>query len=404
MKKILCISLLVLLSSQAFSQGSPDYGSGLKINFNEDGSNYMRFIAWGQMWAQYNDDVPDNQKSLEFSTRRARLLTYAQFGPRFLILAHFGLNSLNADNMSPVGKDNSSQLFFHDFWLQYSLTKDHAIGTGLHYWNGISRSNNQSTLNMLTLDNNRQSWPTLGLTDQFARHQGVYAKGSIDKFQYRVAVNEALTNSLDTRNFQDNVGTTIYAGRKVLGSKDAGFNYAGYFEYNFLDPESNFLPYKVGTYLGTKKVFNLGAGFFLHPNGTIRSNGTTISSEDVSIFAVDAFYDAPIGENKGAITAYAVYQNNEYGKDYLYSAYGTGSMLYGHIGYLIPTEKLTKLQAYVSFASNSYDAVDDNRNVFGIGSNLFLNGHNSKLTLEYKNEKFGSSETGTLTLQAMIYL
>lgn len=88
----------------------------MKINFNEDGSNYMRFIAWGQLWAQYNDDVPDGQKSLEFSTRRARILTYAQFGSKFLILAHFGLNSMNADNMSPVGKDNSSQLFFHDFW------------------------------------------------------------------------------------------------------------------------------------------------------------------------------------------------------------------------------------------------------------------------------------------------
>ncbi len=404
MKRILFISLLALLSTQVFSQGSPDYGSGMKIKFNEDGSNYMRFIAWGQMWVQYNDDVPDQQKSIEFSTRRARLLTYAQFGSKFLILAHFGLNSMNADNMSPLGKDNSSQLFFHDFWLQYSLTKDHAIGTGLHYWNGISRLNNQSTLNLLTLDNNRQSWATLGLTDQFARHQGVYAKGSIDKFQYRVAINESLTNGLDSRNVQDNVGTTIYAGRKVVGSKDAGFNYAGYFEYNFLDQESNFLPYKVGTYLGTKRVFNLGAGFFLHPNGTVRSNGTTISSEDVSIFAVDAFYDAPLGENKGAITAYAVYQNNEYGKDYLFSAYGTGSMLYGHIGYLIPTEKLTKLQPYVSFASSSYDAVDDNRNVFGIGSNLFLNGHHSKLALEYKNEKFGSSETGTLTLLAMIYL
>src|SRR5680860_1291448 len=387
-----------------FSQGNPDYGSGMKIKFNEDGSNYMRFIAWGQMYAQYNDNVPDEQKSLEFSTRRARILTYAQFGSKFLILAHFGLNFLNADSMTPVGKGDGSQLFFHDFWLQYSLTKDHAIGAGLHYWNGISRLNNQSSLNFLTLDNNRQSWATISLTDQYARHQGVYAKGSIDKFQYRVAINESLTNGLDSRNVEDNVGTTIYAGRKVLGSKDAGFNYAGYFEYNFLDQESNFLPYKVGTYLGTKKVFNLGAGFFLHPNGTVRSNGTTISSEDVSIFAVDAFYDAPLGESKGAITAYAVYQNNDYGKNYLYSAYGTGSMLYGHIGYLIPTEKLTKLQPYVSFASNSYDAVDDNRNVFGIGTNLFMNGHNSKLTLEYKNEKFGSSETGTLTLQAMIYL
>ncbi len=404
MKKILCISLLALLSSEVFSQGAPDYGSGMKISFDQEGSKTLRIIAWGQMWAQYQRDVPDGQKPLEFSTKRARLLTYAQFGPKFLILAHFGLNSLNAENMSPLGKDNGSQLFFHDFYVQYSLAKNHAIGTGLHYWNGISRLNSQSTLNLMTLDNNRQSWATLGLTDQFARHQGVYAKGSIDKFQYRIAINEAITNGLDSRNVQESPATTVYAGRRVLGSGDAGFNYAGYFEYNFLDQESNFLPYKVGSYMGTKKVFNLGAGFFIHPKGSLRSDEGTISGEDVSIFAVDAFYDAPLGENKGAITAYAVFQNNDYGENYLFSAYGTGSMVYGHIGYMIPTEKLTKLQPYVSFASNSYDAVDDNRNVFGIGTNLFMNGHHSKLTLEYKNEKFGNSESGTLTLQAMIYL
>ena len=72
--------------------------------------------------------------------------------------------------------------------------------------------------------------------------------------------------------------------------------------------------------------------------------------------------------------------------------------------YSMPTEKLTKVQPYISYASNSYDAVEDNRNVFGIGSNIYMNGHNSKLTLEYKNEKFGDSKTGTVTLQAMIYL
>ena len=96
----------------------------------------------------------------------------------FLILTHFGLNSLNANNMTPIGTGERSQLFFHDVWGQYSLSKNHAIGGGLHYWNGISRANNQSTLNMLTLDNQRQSWATLGLSDQFARHIGIYLKGS----------------------------------------------------------------------------------------------------------------------------------------------------------------------------------------------------------------------------------
>jgi hypothetical protein len=43
---------------------------------------------------------------------------------------------------------------------------------------------------------------------------------------------------------------------------------AGYVEYQFFDKEANFLPYKVGTYLGTKKMFNIGAGFYTAPKGT----------------------------------------------------------------------------------------------------------------------------------------
>lgn len=393
-----------LISAVSFSQGSPDYGSGMKIKINEDGSKYMRVLAWGQMWAQYNDNVADDAKSTSLSTRRARILTYAQITPKFMILTHFGLNSLNADNMSPTGKSESSQLFFHDFWVQYNLNSKHVVGSGLHYWNGISRLNNQSTLNFLTLDNNRQSWSTLGLTDQFARHQGVFAKGSFGNFQYRVAINESMTNSLDARNPQDILNTTVYAGRKILGSKKSGTNYAGYFEYGFLDQESNFLPYKVGTYLGTKKVFNVGAGFFLHPSGSVYNDGNSNIAQDVSIFAIDAFYDAPIGSKKAAITAYAKFQTNDYGKNYLYSAYGTGSFFYGHFGYLLSTEKTTKIQPYISYASNSYDATNDKRNNLGIGSNLYMSGHNSKLTLEYSNEKFGNNETGLVTLQAMIYL
>ena len=80
-------------------------------------------------------------------------------------------------------------------------------------------------------------------------------------------------------------------------------------------------------------------------------------------------------------------------------------MLYSHLGYVFAGDKTkTRYQPYVSFASNSYDATDDNRNVFGIGANAYLNGHNSKLTLEYKNQKFGDTDTGAITLQAMIYL
>jgi len=410
---LLFIILFIASSRCLFAQGSPDYSGGLKVKFDEEGSKYLRIISWAQVQANYNlDDTFDangNENSpISFNLRRARVLMFAQINEKFLILTHFGLNSLNSSQLSPTGKGEGSQLFFHDVWAQYSIAKNHTLGGGLHYFNGISRLNNQSTLNMMTLDNNRQSWATIGLSDQFARHLGVFAKGTFDKLQYRVAINDASVATLDGRAAVAG-GEAVYNGRATLGSKAASKTYAGYFDYNFLDQESNFLPYKVGTYLGGKKVFNVGAGFFLHPSGAVIDTGTELApnleGDDVSIFAVDAFYDTPLGENGSAITAYAVYQNSNYGKNYLYSAYGTGSMVYGHVGFVFKGENTkTRYQPYVSYGTHSYEAVDDSRNTLGIGVNAYMSGHNSKLTLEYKKQEFGATDSNIITLQAMIYL
>ncbi|MGJ8550038.1 hypothetical protein [Winogradskyella wichelsiae] len=407
------IGLFIMFFQFMIAQGSPDYSGGLKFKFNEDGSKYLRLISWAQVQANYNTDETfdgngNENSKLNFNLRRARVLMFAQINKDFLILTHFGLNSLTSSTLSPTGKGDGSQLFFHDVWAQYNVGENHTVGGGLHYFNGISRLNNQSTLNIMTLDNNRQSWATIGLSDQFARHLGVFMKGKFNKLQYRVAVNDASVSSLDGRTAVAG-GDAVYNGRSNLGSKAAGKTYAGYFDYHFLDQESNFLPYKVGTYLGEKKVFNIGAGFFLHPEGSVIDTGTAIApnleGEDVSIFAVDAFYDTPIGEDGSAITAYAVYQNSDYGKNYLYSAYGTGSMLYGHVGYVLNGDKLkTRFQPYLSYGTHSYDAVDDNRSTLGVGINAYMSGHNSKLTLEYMNQSFGSVDTSTISLQAMIYL
>jgi hypothetical protein len=309
--------------------------------------------------------------------------------------------------MSPTGLGAGSQVFMHDAWAQYSLGKNNAIGGGLHYWNGISRLNNQSTLNLMTLDNQRQSWATLGLSDQFARHIGVYAKGTVGKFQYRVAVNGAGTTNLQATTVPANNGTATYTGKRLLGSKEAGRTYAGYFEYGFLESESNFLPYKVGTYLGTKKVFNIGAGFFSHPNGSVIADAAgNLSGENVTIFGLDAFYDVPVGTQGAALTAYALYQNTDYGKNYrLGTTYETGSMVHGHLGYVLPGKSKTRFQPYVSYDERQIDAINDNASQLGIGANAFFSGHNSKLTLEYQTLKYGTNKAvNTVTLQAMIYL
>jgi hypothetical protein len=50
MKKLLTFIGLALISSSMYSQGSPDYGSGLKINLNPEGNKFIRFILWDQLW------------------------------------------------------------------------------------------------------------------------------------------------------------------------------------------------------------------------------------------------------------------------------------------------------------------------------------------------------------------
>ena len=98
MKKILIIIGLALINNSLYSQGSPDYGNGLKINLNQQGDKYIRFILWDQFWVRNTDMNPgsmvggeatDNSWSL--GNRRLRALAYAQVSKRYMILAHFGI-------------------------------------------------------------------------------------------------------------------------------------------------------------------------------------------------------------------------------------------------------------------------------------------------------------------------
>ncbi len=410
---LLLCGLLLFVYNPINSQGFPNYDGGFKFKLNEDGSKYMRIVSWVQGQAIYNlDDSLDsngNENSqLNFNLRRARILMYSQLNKNFLIVTHFGLNSLNSNTISPLGTGEGSQLFFHGAWVEYNWGKNHALGGGLHYFNGISRLNSQSTLNMMTIDNHRQAWATLGLSDQFGRHIGIFAKGSFNKLQYRVSINEASVSSLDERTPEPG-GQAVYSGRSLLGSKKAGRTFAGYFDYHILDEESNLLPYKVGTYLGEKSIFNIGAGFFYHPSGAVIDNGTILQPElagdDVFIYGIDAFYDAPLSDRGNAFSAYALYQVSDYGRNYAFGPYGTGSIFCTHAGYVFKGEiTRRRYQPYISYGWQSYDAVDDNRNSIGIGINAYRSGHHSKFTLEYRSEVFGNFSTNYFTFQAMIYL
>ena len=410
-RSIFLVLFLFFLSNTAgSSQGAPDYLGGMKVTLNPDGSKYFRIVAWGQIWAQYKEQQNPIESNYSLSIRRARILLYYQLNKRFLLLSHFGVNGLNTSNSSPLGRGNGSQLFLHGLWTEYMIIPNFLYaGAGLHYWNGLSRLNSQSTLNMMTLDNNRSAWASLGLSDQFGRHLGIYLKGSTGRFAFRFAVNDAMRPSLDSE-LPLSVSTATYRGRELLG-KDAQFTYGGYFEYFFGHRESSFLPYKIGSYLGSQRVLTVGLGFFAHPNGTVTGDGEITNGHDIFHYNIDLFLDRPLRfEKQDAITWYASYTKYNYGPSYLINQtsrdIGTGDVFYTHVGYVVPSFTTRgRLQPYVSYAWKNFDAYDEVIHNVGIGLNWYIHGHHAKITTEYKwetgipipsNERF--------TIQAMVYL
>jgi len=390
---LLLLALLVFstnMTAQETEEVDHSY-KPLTVKLSQDGKKYVRFIMWHQLWVTSNNLSQENSNlQLSSSIRRSRLLAYAQVSPRFLILTHFGLNNLSTANLTSLGNNGDApQMFLHDAWGELMINKNIYIGAGLHYWKGLTRLANQSTLNFMTLDQSRpfNAWHSLGITDQFARHLGVYLKGASGKFEYRFAWNNPGRNPLGggrdySSNFTasgDPASDLTYTGASTTdadGNAVGNNIFEGYVKYNLWDNESTKLPYYVGTYLGKKKVLAFGAGFFLHPNGMY--NTVDATHESVSHFAADAFLDMPT--SSGALNAYAAFQSFNYGENYISRWGGTGSALYAQVGYYMSSNKL---MPYVAFSNSNYEGADDAIGALDIGVNYFINGHHCKVTAEY---------------------
>jgi hypothetical protein len=188
--------------------------------------------------------------------------------------------------------------------------------------------------------------------------------------------------------------------------------------------------------LGTKKVFNIGVGFDHWKNGMWHrtSAGDTVTQDQLQLGA-DVFLDMPLSKRKDAVTFYGSYYNFNFGKDYVRSigilnpadgggiyrgnalpTIGTGQIFYGQVGYLLPEFKLkTRFQLYGAFSHARFVGLKNAANelvpvnTIDAGLNVFMAGHHSKITLNYRaRPDFSSIESinykNELTLQFMVYL
>lgn len=459
MKKILTFIGLVLFSTSLYSQGSPDYGNGLKLNLNPEGDKYVRFILWNQIWLRNTEMNPGTmiadeatKNSWNIGNRRLRALAYAQITKRYMVLMHFGINNQTFINgggsgstgTGGYGNGKKPQMFFHDAWNEYAVVLPGeagkfslSIGAGLHYYMGLSRMTMASTLNFLTVDSPIFTWPLIDNSDQFARQMGMFAKGKYGKFEYRFSLNKPFATNLAP------VDVTNPAARVAVDNNgNPEFSKAGYVEYQFLDSESNLLPFKVGSYLGTKKVFNLGAGFYHQKDGTRTSVNSQIEKHDIALYAIDAFADLPLGnaKNKMALSAYAGFYNYNFGPNYLRNLgimnvgsndpnfigdkaiagagnlqpmIGSGNIYYLQAGLLLPSnadKPKIRIQPFAAYTNKNFKALENSSSQFDVGANWFIDGHHAKLTTQYSTRPTYTSASaepkskGEFILQFQIYL
>lgn len=416
---------------------STPYGGGMKVNISPDGTKYLRFLTWTQVWAQYNENNSNTIRNgapksdqLAFSMRRTRLIMLAQLNPRFMTYFDFGMENQSAVSggtpNDPNGPGKRATVYVHEAVAEYKVNKYLSVGGGLNYQVGVSRMTAASTATMMTYDIPVTNFPTLDQTDQFGFFLGFYGKGRIGNVDYRVAVDDAFaTNAASTP-------ATLRTNVAQFNPRNTNKIYQGYFSYAFLEKEANLLPFTTGTYLGTKKVFNIGIGGHYNAEGTYSRDqdnavNPTTHTHDIKLFGADVFYDAPIDTTTNtALTLYGVYYNYDFGPNYVRNAgvlnpgtgvtgtglanltgnalplIGTGHSYYAQAGLLLPKNLIgpkARLQPYVAYLRNSWEGLHDtdgNRkevNVYDAGLNLLLDGHNAKITLNYRARPDFSDQT-----------
>jgi hypothetical protein len=453
------------------AQGTDNYGAGLRINLDSTGKKYVRMLTWHQVWLRHNQNNPGStingeasSAQTDMSLRRSRFLVYAQINPNFLILTHFGINNANQVSGGAAGQGASGldgkkpQLFMHDAWVEQRVYKENlSIGAGLHYWQGPSRMSSASTMNFLAYDANILNWQNIEATDQFARQYGIFAKGKLLKskrIDYRASINfpfalpktNALT-TLDTAAARQGVNIAAYKGG---GQPKNAFQ--GYVQYQFWDIESNLLPFTVGTYLGTKKVFNVGLGMYHQANAmwspqyNVASNTFENRLHNQLFVSADVFLDLPFRfKTKDlALTFYGMFNKFDMGPNYVRNiaidnptngtvanqvsfngggnalpTVGTGNIYYAQTGLLLPkTQRIGKFQPYAAINYSKFDRIKDAVITPDFGLNWFLNGHSAKVTFNYRmrpvfkyadaNQKYGDvifdSRKDEFTVQFQIYL
>jgi hypothetical protein len=412
MKNIIA-TMLVAFALQAVAQiPNNRFNDGLKLYISKDSVSWLKSTIALQTWARYVDNNPGTTingfaqaHTNDIGIRRFRMQLFGQVTNKVFLYTQFGINNFNSLSTRKQGA------FFHDLAGEYGVVKTKlSIGGGLSGWSGLSRYASPSIATTLLYDVLLYQQATNDVSDQFLRKLSVYAKGKLGNLDYRVAV----AKPLPVQTAISQVDTTLGVNA-TFAPDPPKLQYQGYFNWQFFDKESNLTPYFTGTYLGKKRVLNVGVGAVYQAEAMRYTDAGAKLFAPMTLLSADVYYDSYLNKEKQtAITAYVSYSNYNFGHNYLrtssvmnvangstdagvkkatgvgnaFAMYGTGNVLYAQVGYLLKKNllgKLGTLQPVADVTMANYKALNSPMILYDAGINLLLNGHNAKLSLNYQS-------------------
>ena len=446
MRSLTLLLVLSFAAACALAQSAPGEDPlmpdhrGLKLYVGQDSQAVFRPILVNQFWAKATHNNPgtsslDGTELEEWSTtlgvRRVRVLLLAELGDRLQAFTQIGINNQTfatgggsgTGGLGGYGQAKKPQVFVHDAWAQYrALYRDKNadgfpasvyVGAGLHYYHGLSRLSQAGIPTGLLLDFPIFNFPDIERGSQFARQFGVYAKGDMRRLHYRVAVNQPFV--ADGRAAFNPPGRAIDYPTSALAT-------SAYVEWRFGEWEGHTLPFRPMTYIGGKRLFNVGVGYYAQPEATAayRAPNTGPGPQQIAerfakrALAVDLFAEQPVGTRGASFTAYLAHYDYDFGRDYYRSfgllntaprspadgytdevafdgfgnaepLMGTGGITHLQLGYLFARDLLprgVRLQGFGALSRKDLEFLGVTTTKYDLGANLFLRGHSAKLSAQ----------------------
>lgn len=329
----------------------------------------------------------------DISVRRLRIPVSSQITPNIYTYAIFGGNNYNF-------KDKTFSLDVLDLYVEYKFARILEIGVGKSGWQGLNRWNIRSSKTMMGLDSPLFTLNSVEKNDDLGRLFGVWLKGQTGHFDYRITFNRSFAV------------TSIPDDEVNFANGKPRVKTSSYVKYQFFENESNKSAYQAGTYMQSKKVFNIGVGFQHQEkamsDGDVQLVSTTFY--DINHYAADSFLNLPLA-NGNAVTAYLGFYDYDFGENYIrnvgannpttgggtdfngpgvaFPMIGTGTTWYTQFGYAFKqTEILSQpmiIQPNIAIQHSNWDALEDTMTVYDFTINFLLNGsHNNKFSLGYQ--------------------